>query len=122
MRGIGAYVKNRASSASKTEVVRLLFGEAVKRLKRVQTLPTDDAGWIGETHHVRAILLELRAGLNREASPEMTDRLFALYTWAIEELMTASNERAPARVEPVLDVLQTLLEGWRAALSMEPQP
>lgn len=121
MRGIGAYVKNRATTAPKTEVVRLLFGEAVKRLKHVQTLPDDHEGWIGETHHVRAILLELRAGLNREASPEMTDRLMALYTWAIDELMIASNERDPARIEPVVDVLETLLDGWRAAMAAEPQ-
>ncbi len=119
MRGIGAYVKNRATTAPKTEVVRLLFGEAVKRLKHVQTLPSDHEGWIGETHHVRAILLELRAGLNREASPEMTDRLMALYSWAIEELMTSSNERDPARIEPVVEVLETLLDGWRQAMASE---
>jgi flagellar biosynthetic protein FliS len=116
MKGIGAYRAAR-KKASPEQLVLLLYREALRRLDGLKSAPADDARWVGDTHHVRAILLELSDALDPEAAPELCGQLQRLYLWCMSELVTAGREREPARIVAVHDVVRDLHDGWEAVVS-----
>jgi flagellar protein FliS len=111
MKGIGAYRAAR-KQASPEQLVLLLYREALSRLEGLADAPSDDGRWVSDTHHVRAILLELSDALDPEAAPELCAQLHALYAFCMAELVTAGTERDPARLEPVKKVVRDLHDGW----------
>ncbi|MBX2796574.1 MAG: flagellar protein FliS [Myxococcales bacterium] len=119
LQGIDRYRQARAD-VSPEQLVTLLFREAVTRLSKLETLDADDDAWIGDLHHVRSILLELRQALDPSADELLVTRLSELYTWCIDELLKAGKDRRAVTIEPVRKVLESLLEGWVAALSAPP--
>ena len=116
MRGIDRYRTNRVESAPPTQVVLMLFQESVHRLTQAANdLQGETSGeWRGHIHHVREIFFELLGGLDYDAAPEMCANLQRLYQWAINELILAGREQSVDRVNNVLKVATTLLEGWQA--------
>jgi len=115
MKGIGAYRAAR-KKASPEQLVLLLYREALRRLEGLADAPADDPRWIKDTHHVRAILLELSDALDPKEAPELCKQLGALYAFCMSELVTAGSERDPARIEPVKKVVRDLHDGWEAVV------
>jgi len=116
MRGYGSYKASSTQNAPKYQVVTMLFQEAVKRLSRSAEADKTDAAWLKDLHHCREIFLELSNGLDPAAAPELCQHLAPLYSWCIDELISAGSEGSPQRAENVLKVTRTLLDGWTSAL------
>ncbi|MEO0602332.1 MAG: flagellar protein FliS [Myxococcota bacterium] len=120
MNGIARY-KQARSRVEPEQLVLLLLQEAVVRLTRLESTSGNDARWIKDLHHVRAIVLELFDGLDPSVDEAMVTRLANLYQWCIEELIRAGSEREKDVITPVRKVLETLLEAWQHILR-EPTP
>ena len=117
MRPIDQYRSNRVDSASKSQIVTMLFQEIGRRLE--MALDANDRGsheWRGHLHHVREILIELRMALDFEAAPELCKTLASLYDWESDELISAGRDQAARRIRGVIRVNEQLLEGWIGAL------
>ena len=112
MRGIGAYARNQKVGVSQIDLVRLLFGEAVRRLRRLETYAPDDPRWIEDCHHVRAIVVEFLTALDPERGGAYVDRMVPIYEWAIHTLLEVSSSRDASAVTPLREVFETLQQGW----------
>ena len=112
MRGIGAYARNQKVGVSQIDLVRLLFGEAVRRLRRLETYAPDDPRWIEDCHHVRAIVVEFLSALDSERGGAYVDRMVPIYEWAIHTLLEVSTSRDAATITPLREVFETLQQGW----------
>jgi len=113
MRGYEKYRRSQVRSATKVEIVQMLFQEAVKRLGLAVRLREGSSERIAHLHHVREIYLELNAGLDFEAAPEFCAQVHPLYLWCISTLGKAGGgPRANAELRSVLKVTENLAEGW----------
>lgn len=119
MRGIRKYRSNRIHNAPKEQIVTMLFEEVLRRLGAIEVLLDEEsvATWLPHAHHCRAIYLELSSALDHRASPELCQRLHAIYTWCISELNALPKDRDPARLQNIRQVTTSVLEGWREALA-----
>ena len=114
-KGIGAYRAAR-KQASPEQLVLLLYREALRRLGGLVEAPADDPRWVADTHHVRAILLELNDALDAGEAPELCAQLQRLYGWCMSELVAAGRERQPERIVAVQKVVRDLHDGWEAVV------
>ena len=115
MKGIGAYRAAR-KKASPEQLVLLLYREALRRLEGLADAEPNDPRWVKDTHHVRAIVLELSQALDPEQAPELCAQLKGLYDFCMAELVVIGSERDPARLKPVKKVLRDLHDGWEAVV------
>jgi flagellar protein FliS len=67
----------------------------------------------------RNIVSALRNGLDYEQGGELAINLDRLYLFAHDELLHANKEGNPAVLDPVIEVLSTLKEGWLEAVSQK---
>ena len=111
-----AYRQASIENAPPVKLVRLLFEGAIRFLDRAAA---EDAGdprssflhFVGRTD---AIVSELRLSIDHEIGGEVTENLERLYVFCEDELGNASIERCADRLPAVRNVLETLLEAWRA--------
>lgn len=118
MTGINRYRSHQVHSASKPQVLVMLYEEAIRQL--IVAADDLDAGegpqaW-PKLHKARSILVELTCALDDQAAPEICANLRRLYQWCMSEVAAGGNEQDPARVRSVIRVLRTLLDGWRNAI------
>ncbi len=113
--GIGAY-RAAKKKASPEQLVLLLFREVLRRLEGLKTVASNDPRWVGDTHHVRAIVLELNEALDFESSAEISSQLRRIYMWVMAEMVRAGRERDPAILPPVMKVVTELHDAWMAVL------
>jgi flagellar protein FliS len=59
------------------------------------------------------IVAELMAGLNREAHPQLVDRMSAVYLFVLRALMEANRQRSEQKLDEALRVLRIERETWR---------
>jgi len=117
MRNIDVYKANRVESASKPQIVTMLFQEVGRRLEMAKaSLEAGTHDWRGHIHHVREILIELRMALDFDVAPDICKSLASIYDWAGDELIAAGRDRAESRIQNVVRVNDTLLDAWTAAL------
>ncbi len=114
MRGIAAYQQRRVESASPTKVVVMLYQEAVHRLTRAAAdIEAGGSSHLGDIHHARKIFVELLSALDPNAAPELCAKLASLYQWCLDELVQAGKTKDVKHLNNVVQVANTLLEGWQ---------
>lgn len=62
--------------------------------------------------NAKSILVELTNTLRHDVAPELCTRLDALYTYMYTTLTYASMERDPAKVDPVIELMDFERETW----------
>lgn len=113
----GGHLAERVLGADPVELIVILHEEllgAVGEARRL--LAAGDAG--GRARAVGrafAILAELAQSLNPEASPELAQRLLALYDFLFDRLRQGNFEQRDQPLAEAEQVVRTLLDGWRAA-------
>jgi flagellar protein FliS len=121
LRGIAEYKAVNLGSASKEELVVMLYEAAVRY--QVYARGALEKGAIADARahlrRVRDIFAELTVALDHEVAPELSANLARLYTWLIAELGRAGLERSTARIDDTLAVTQNLLDGWQQAFRPE---
>lgn len=118
MRAIASYRTNKVETASKAQIVLMLFQEAVRRMDLAITgiESGDSLSWRPHLHHTREIFLELRAALDDKVAPDLCSTLRRLYIWCNDELIAAGREASTQRLKNVIRVTTSLIEGWQGAL------
>lgn len=116
-RGIAEYKAVNLGSASREELVIMLYEAAVRYQIFARTALEKGAAEDARNHlrRVRDIFGELMVALDHGVAPELSGNLARLYTWLIAELGRAGLERAPTRLDDTIAVTQNLLDGWTQA-------
>ena len=121
MRGIAEYKAVNLGSASKEELVVMLFEAAIRHQLEAKADFENDAYAEAREHLrlVREIFGELLCSLDHSVAPELSSRLGRLYTWLIGEVARAGMEKSEERLENTVEVCENLLEGWTQAFRGE---
>ena len=112
--GSQAYLKTKVLTASPAELRLMLFDGAIRfteQARRGYEARDYEAAYDG-TSKTQAILMELINSLRTDQSPELCQRLTALYTYMYTNLMTASSTREVALVDEVIKMLRYERETW----------
>jgi flagellar protein FliS len=106
------------AAATPLELTRMLYEGAVQAVR--EALAAHRGGDIlargnAVTKAVQ-ILGELRFSLRRDVAPQYCDTLSGLYGYLQNRLIQAHAEKSESILQEVLQLLQTLLEGWIGAM------
>lgn len=118
---IGAYQTVQATTADPGQLLLLLFDGAVRFLTRArrQLQAGDLAPFAQSVARTQAILAELRTSLDHEKGGEMAETLEQLYAFMQLHLTQGLVTRNIAHLDQVLRPLQTVREGFHAAVAGE---
>lgn len=64
-------------------------------------------------HQAQRVVGEILSGFNRDANPELVNRVAAIYGYVLRTLMEISAYRDEQKLDGVLQVLDTERETWR---------
>jgi flagellar protein FliS len=112
------YTASRVATATPVELTRMLFEGAVQAVQ--EAMAAHRSGDIlargnAVTKAVQ-ILGELRFSLRRDVAPQYCDTLSGLYGYLQNRLIQAHAEKSESMLQEVLQLIQTLLEGWIGAM------
>lgn len=109
-----AYLRTKVLSASPEELRLMLLDGAIRFATQAKEgLESKDfeRSFEGFTR-ARDIITELIRAVRPEPDPVLAERVRALYAFMFKELIEASFEKDPARVEAVLELLAYERETW----------
>ena len=108
-----AYKRGQVSSAGPLRIVVLLYEGAIRfggqALQKFDD-PALRGSALGRMHR---IVSELLSALDHDQGGEIAGNLDALYTYALEAITRANVASDRKALESAIEVLQTLLDGWR---------
>jgi flagellar protein FliS len=108
------YQSARVTTASPVQVVISLYEGAIRFLR--EAMSHQEAGDLGRRgvslSRAHAILSELRATLDHERAPEMSQQLDGLYEFALDRINVAARGGDATQAEPALRVLTSLHGAW----------
>ena len=115
-RAVSAYKEALFENASPLGVVQMMYGGALRFLRQAKEVGGDrDRGRFNErVHRADAIVCELRHSLDRERAPELVANLSSLYLFAEERMRTAVLQHDTRPLDEAIEVLEKLLDGWKA--------
>ena len=116
--GIGAYKKTSVQTASKENVLLMLYQAAIKNCKKaieaIESHNIHDKGvYIGK---LQDIIVELNTSLDHEVGGEISKDLASLYDFILYSTTQANIKIEKKPLEDSLSVLNTLYDGWREAV------
>jgi flagellar secretion chaperone FliS len=112
------YVASRVAAATPVELTRMLYEGALQAVREALTAHRSGdilARGNAVTKAVQ-ILGELRFSLRRDVAPQYCDTLSGLYGYLQNRLIQAHAEKSESILQEVLQLVQTLLEGWIGAM------
>ena len=115
------YQANSIQTAGREDILLKLYEGAILRLKKAQQLREE-----GEHIQAReqrsqalAIITELDNTLDWEnGDPELLENLDGLYFYMIQELNASAQQDDFSKLQPVIDILQSLYQGWEEAVQI----
>jgi flagellar protein FliS len=112
------YQASQVQTASKGELVVLLYDGAVKFLSRaviaIEQKRFDSAN--DDIVRGQNIVLELLAGLDTERGGELAGNLRRLYVYLYETLLDANIKKDVARIQLVIRLLDNVRGAWRTVV------
>lgn len=116
--GLRSYKTSRANTASREDLLILLYEGAIRFLER--SITEFEAKDLGEhkmfLRRGLAIIAELQSTLNFEKGGDLAVQLFDLYGFMIDQLTKANIKQDMSHIRIVITNMNTLLEGWRDAV------
>lgn len=109
----GAYQQGLVAAAAPLRIVVLLYEGAIRFCRQAQQQfdsPAVRGHALGRAHR---IVSELLSSLDHERGGEVAGNLDGLYRYSLDALTRANIDLDAAALESVVDVLGTLLSGWR---------
>lgn len=113
-----SYLRSQVMSASPAELRLMLLDGAIKFAMQGKQGLIDknyEQSFEGITQ-CRAIITELAVGVNRQADPDLCDRVTSVFMFMFGELTEANLEKDPERIQRVIELLQFERETWRLAM------
>ena len=122
-RGAQAYYQTQIQSRSPLELVVMLYDGAIRFLNQtVDAMQRNDlVAKRDSLSRAMAIVTELHGMLDLEQGGEVAASLDSLYTYMIERISTANQQRDPAPVAEVIRLLTGLREAW-SQIAQAPPP
>lgn len=116
--GLKRYKTSQANTASKEDLLILLYEGAIRFLERA--IVEKESKHLSEHKmYLRrglAIVSELQATLDFQKGGDLAIQLFELYSYMIDRLTEANIKQDMEQIRVVIKNLNTLLEGWRVAV------
>jgi len=116
--GAKNYKKTAVTTASREKILLMLYEAVIKNLKLARKaieekrIP-DKCKHIGKAHD---IISELSNTLDHSKGAEVSAQLESLYSFCISQLIKINMENDLATLDSITRVMQTLYEGWVAAV------
>ena len=124
---LSTYKETKIKTASQGQLIIMLYDEAIKRMNRALELlelssgERKDPGKIEEISKTvmkaEEIITELMVSLDFEQGGEISQNLFALYTWFNRELLEANIAQDKDRMTNVTNMLKELRNAWHVIIS-----
>ncbi|MBL6988940.1 MAG: flagellar export chaperone FliS [Bacteriovoracaceae bacterium] len=116
--GLGAYKKTSVHTASKEQILLMLYQAAIKSCKKsIEAIKKGDVATKGEQiGKLQDIVIELNHSLDFEVGGDIARDLSALYDFVLYSSTQANVNIDAAPLEGCLGVLITLYDGWKEAI------
>jgi len=116
--GLGAYKKTSVQTASKEQILLMLYQAAIKNCKKsIEAIEAKDLAqkglFIGK---LQDIIIELNNSLDFEVGGDVARELSSLYDYMIYSSTQANIKIESEPLQGVLNVLNTLYDGWANAI------
>lgn len=114
----GEYKKNHVLTASKEQVLLMLYEAAIKHCKlAIRYMDEKKIGDKGmQIIKVQDIVSELMVVLDHKVGGDVSLNLEKLYYFMLDKLTEANIQNSPDAVRVVQKLLETLHEGWKGAV------
>jgi flagellar protein FliS len=123
--GLGAYKKTSVETASKEQILLMLYQAAIKNCKKgIEAIEQKNIAKKGEhIGKLQDIIIELSNSLDFEVGGDVAKELASLYDYMLYASTQANIKIDKTHLEGCLKVLNTLYEGWTEAIkSVKSQP
>jgi len=112
--GFNAYKKTSVHTASKEQILLMLYQAAIKNCKKaIEAVETNNVAKKGEyIGKLQDIIIELNNSLDFEVGGKVAQELAALYDYILYASTQANIKIEAAPLEGCLNVLNTLYDGW----------
>jgi flagellar protein FliS len=116
--GLGAYKKTSVQTASKEQILLMLYQAAIKNCKKsIEAVKTKDVQKKGEfIGKLQDIVIELNNSLDFEVGGDVARELSSLYDYILYSSTQANIKIDVEPLEGCLRVLTTLYDGWSQAI------
>lgn len=112
--GSKQYLRNAVLTATPEQLQLMLFDGAIRYAARGQEAiaAKDIEGMFNALDRAQRIVLQLSAGLRREANPQLVDQMTALCDFVYRRLIDANMKRDAEAVDDALRILRHQRETW----------
>ncbi|EPZ50337.1 flagellar protein FliS [Bacteriovorax sp. BAL6_X] len=116
--GLGAYKQTSVKTASKEQILLMLYQAAIKNCKRsIEAIEKKDIAGKGQyIGKLQDIIIELNSSLDFEVGGDVAKELSSLYDFMLFSSTQANIKIDKEPLKSVLEVLTTLYEGWQEAV------
>ena len=123
-KGLGRYQDMKVQTASPAQIMIMLYDGAIRfslqAKKKIEEKDFEGKGvFISKT---QAIIDELMNSLDFNIAPELCTNLQQLYIYINERLTAANIKMDMDAMNEVIELLNTLRDGWKQALASEQDP
>ena len=118
MSKLNAYKQTAVTTASREQVLVMLYEGAIKHLRKAAecTVNKDMAGKgvaVGKAHD---IINELSNSLDFSIGGDIAKNLERLYGFMVEQIVQGNMNNDPEKFDQARKLLENLLEGWKGAI------
>lgn len=116
--GLGAYKKTSVKTASKEQILLMLYQAAIKNCKKaIEAIDNKQIAQKGEhIGKLQDIIIELNNSLDYEIGGEIAKELASLYDYILYASTQANIKIEKEPLIGCLNVLNTLYQGWAEAI------
>jgi flagellar protein FliS len=116
--GLGAYKKTSVETASKEQILLMLYQAAIKNCKKaIEAIEQKNISKKGEyIGKMQDIVVELSNSLDFEVGGDVAKELASLYDYILYSSTQANIKIEKSHLEGCLRVLNTLYDGWTEAI------
>ena len=123
-KGLGRYQDMKVQTASPAQIMIMLYDGSIRfslqAKKKIEEKDFEGKGvFISKT---QAIIDELMNSLDFNIAPELCTNLQQLYIYINERLTHANIKMEAEAMDEVIELLNTLRDGWKQALASEQDP
>lgn len=116
--GLGAYKKTSVQTASKEQILLMLYQAAIRNCKKaMEAIDQKNVAKKGEfIGKLQDIIIELNNSLDFEVGGDVAKELASLYDYILYSSTQANIKIEREPLEGSLNVLNTLYDGWAHAI------
>ncbi len=109
-------LKTRVAGADRYEIIQMLMAGAVEKMVLAK-VAIEKKHLEAKAEHISkasAIIEALRGSLDFEVGGEVTENLYALYSYMVDRLLEASLQNDPKIIDEVSNLLKEIKSAWDA--------